>query len=46
MINLNYELGWTCSTNEEMRNAYTVLLGRTEERRPLERHVLRWESNI
>jgi hypothetical protein len=30
---------------EEMRNAYTILFGRTEERRPLERLMFGWENN-
>jgi hypothetical protein len=31
---------------EEMRNAYKILVGKSEENRPLERPRLRWEDNI
>jgi hypothetical protein len=30
----------------EKRNAYRVVLQKTEERKPLERHRRRWDDNI
>jgi hypothetical protein len=30
----------------EMRNAYTILVKKTEGKRPLERYGCRWEDNI
>jgi hypothetical protein len=30
----------------EMRNAYEILLGKPEQKRPLGRPKLRWEDNI
>jgi hypothetical protein len=30
----------------EMRNAYKILVGKPEEKRPLRRPGLRWEDNI
>jgi hypothetical protein len=35
-----------CSTNGEKRNAYRILVGKPEEKRPLERPKLRWLYNI
>jgi hypothetical protein len=31
---------------EERRGVYRVLVGKTEGKRPLGRHRLRWEDNI
>jgi hypothetical protein len=31
---------------EEMKNAYKVLVGKLEGKRPLGRHRRRWEDNI
>jgi hypothetical protein len=31
---------------EEMRNAYTILVGKPEGKRPLRRHRRRWDENI
>jgi hypothetical protein len=31
---------------EDMRNAYTILLGRNEQRRPFGRFMRRWKNNI
>jgi hypothetical protein len=30
----------------EVRNAYNILVGKPEERRPLRRPMCRWEDNI
>jgi hypothetical protein len=30
----------------EMRNAYNILVGKPEEKRPLERPRIMWEDNI
>jgi hypothetical protein len=35
-----------CSTNGEKRNAYRLLVGKPEGRRPLERPRRRWLDNI
>jgi hypothetical protein len=35
-----------CSTNGSRRNAYRILVGKPEERRPLERPRRRWVGNI
>jgi hypothetical protein len=35
-----------CSTNGEKKNAYRVLLGKPEGKRPLGRPRCRWEDNI
>jgi hypothetical protein len=35
-----------CSTNGEKRNAYRILVGRLEGKRPLGRPRRRWEDNI
>jgi hypothetical protein len=40
------EVGRACSTNGEKRNAYTILLGMPEEKRPLGRPRRRWVNNI
>jgi hypothetical protein len=39
-------MGRACSTNGEKRNAYRVLVGRPEGKRPLGRPVRRWADNI
>jgi hypothetical protein len=39
-------MGRTCSTNGEKRNAYKILVGSPEGRRPLGRPRLRWVNNI
>jgi hypothetical protein len=36
----------TFSTNGEKRNAYTILVGKPEGKRPLGRPRLRWVDNI
>jgi hypothetical protein len=36
----------TCSTNGEKRNAYRILVGKPEGRRPLGRPRCRWVDNI
>jgi hypothetical protein len=36
----------TCSTNGEKRNAYTILAGKPEGKRPLGRPRRRWVDNI
>jgi hypothetical protein len=40
------EMGRACSTHGEKRNAYRVLVGKPEEKRPLGRPKRRWEDNI
>jgi hypothetical protein len=39
-------MGGACSTNGEKRNAYRVLVGKPEGRRPLGRPRGRWVDNI
>jgi hypothetical protein len=39
-------MGGACSTNGEKRNAYRLLVGKPEGRRPLERPRRRWVDNI
>jgi hypothetical protein len=39
-------MGRACSTNGEKRNAYTILVGNLEGKRPLGRPRPRWEDNI
>jgi len=36
----------TCSTHGDMRNAYKILVGKPEGRRPLEKTKRRWEDNM
>jgi hypothetical protein len=36
------EMGWPCSMNGDIINAYKVLVGKTESKRPLERPRRRW----
>jgi hypothetical protein len=40
------EMGGTCNMHERMRNAYSILVGKPEGKRPLERPKYRWEDNI
>jgi hypothetical protein len=39
-------MGGACSTNGEKRNAYTILVGKPEGKRPLGRTRRKWEDNI
>jgi hypothetical protein len=39
-------MGGACSTNGEKRNAYRILVGKPEGKRPLGRPRRRWEDNI
>jgi hypothetical protein len=39
-------MGRTCSTNGETRNAYKILLGKPEGKRPLGRPRRAWVDNI
>jgi hypothetical protein len=39
-------MGGSCSTNEEKRNAYRLLVGKPEGKRPLGRPKRRWMDNI
>jgi hypothetical protein len=40
------EMGRACSTNGEKRNAYRILVGNPEGKRPLGRLRRRWVGNI
>jgi hypothetical protein len=40
------EMGGACSTNGEKRNAYMILVGKPEGKRPLGRPRCRWVDNI
>jgi hypothetical protein len=39
-------MGGACSTNGEKRNAYRLLVGKPEEKRPLIRPRRKWVDNI
>jgi hypothetical protein len=39
-------MGRACSRNGEKRNAYRILVGKPEGKRPLERSRRRWMNNI
>jgi hypothetical protein len=39
-------MGGACSTNGEKRNAYRILVGKPEGKRPLGRKTRRWVDNI
>jgi hypothetical protein len=39
-------MGRVCSTNDEKRNAYRILVGKPEGNRPLGRPRRRWVNNI
>jgi hypothetical protein len=39
-------MGRVCSTNGEKRNAYRILVGNPEGKRPLRRPRCRWVDNI
>ena len=39
-------MGGACSTMEERRGVYRVLVGKSDEKRPLGRPRRRWEENI
>jgi hypothetical protein len=39
-------MGGACSTNGEKRNAYRILVGKPEGKRPLGKPRRRWEDNI
>jgi hypothetical protein len=39
-------MGGACSTNGENRNAYRILVGKLEGKRPLGRPKCRWEDKI
>jgi hypothetical protein len=40
------DMGKACSTNGEKRNAYRILVGKPEGKRPLGSPRRRWEDNI
>jgi hypothetical protein len=39
-------MGRECSTNGEKMNAYRILAGKVEGKRPVGRHRRRWKDNI
>jgi hypothetical protein len=39
-------MGRSCNTNREKRNAYRILVGKLEGKRPLGRSRRRWVNNI
>ena len=39
-------MGTACSTYEERKGSYRILVGKPERRRPLGRPRRRWEANI
>jgi hypothetical protein len=39
-------MGRACNTNGEKRNAYRILVGKPEEKRPLQRPRRRWVDNM
>jgi hypothetical protein len=39
-------MGGACSTNGVKRNAYRILVGKPERKRPLKIRRRRWEDNI
>jgi hypothetical protein len=39
-------MGRACGKNGAKRNAYRVIVGKSEGKRPLGRHRHRWEDNI
>jgi hypothetical protein len=39
-------MGRTCNVHGEMRNAYSILVGKPEGKKPLRIHRHRWEDNI
>jgi hypothetical protein len=39
-------MGGACSTNGEKRNAYRLLVGKPEEKRPIRRQRCSWVDNI
>ena len=39
-------MGGECSTSAEIRDVYSVLVGKREGKRPLGRPRRRWEDNI
>jgi hypothetical protein len=41
-----YIMGRACSTNGEKRNAYVILVGKSEGKRSLGRPRCRWVDNI
>jgi hypothetical protein len=45
-MRLDDEMRGACRTNGEKRNAYSLLVGKPEGRRPLGRQRRRWMDNI
>ncbi|KAJ4451263.1 hypothetical protein ANN_02724 [Periplaneta americana] len=45
-LNQTFDMGRACSTYVRIRNAYSVLLGRPERKRPLGRPRRRWKDHI
>jgi hypothetical protein len=40
------EIGGSCSMHEHMRNAYKIMVGKPEGKRPLGRPKRSWKDNI
>jgi hypothetical protein len=40
------EIGRACSTHGQMRNAFKILVGKPDGRRPLGRSRYGWEDNV
>jgi hypothetical protein len=38
-------MGGACSTNGKMKNAYKILLGKPEDKRPFVKPVITWKGN-
>jgi hypothetical protein len=45
MIKSRNVMGRTCSTHGEKMNSYTILVGKSEGKKPLVRHRRRWKDN-
>jgi hypothetical protein len=46
VLSWNIGLEWVCITEEEMRNAYKILVRKAEGKRPLGTPTRRWQLSI